>query len=125
MQNTWQRGFPAGRYYAKYLPLVGAGRDPYNEIDIGAATLCEQGGSALKSENAYTPVREFKAGEIREIRIGLGMTQVTFALFMGVSKKTVEAWEAGRNMPDGPARRLLTMAQENPEITRKFRIKTT
>lgn len=76
----------------------------------------------MKSENAYTPVRVFNAGEIR---IGLGMTQVTFALFMGVSKKTVEAWESGRNMPDGPARRLLTVAQENPEITRKFRIKTT
>ena len=43
------------------------------------------------------PVPDFEAKEIKDIRNGLGMTQVLFAGFMGVSIKTVEAWEAGRN----------------------------
>lgn len=79
----------------------------------------------MKNEKVFAPVREYEASEIKEIRNGLGMTQAVFALFMGVSKKTVEAWEAGRNMPDGPARRLLAMAQADPEITEKCKSVTT
>ena len=71
------------------------------------------------------PVPDFQAAEIKNIRNELGMTQVLFAGFMGVSAKTVEAWEAGRNMPDGPARRILAMLQVdrgNPSfcVTLKF-----
>lgn len=75
----------------------------------------------MKKENDFVPVREYGASEIRAIRNSLGMTQAVFALFMGVSNKTVEAWESGRNMPDGPARRLLALAQEDPKITEKCR----
>ena len=35
------------------------------------------------------------------------MTQSVFASYMGVSKKTIEAWECGRTHPTGPAFRLL------------------
>ena len=35
------------------------------------------------------------------------MTQSVFAAYMGVSKKTVEAWECGRTHPTGPVFRLL------------------
>ena len=35
------------------------------------------------------------------------MTQSVFAIYMGVSKKTVEAWECGRTHPTGPVFRLL------------------
>ena len=50
------------------------------------------------------------------------MTQVLFAGFMGVSPKTVEAWEAGRNMPDGPARRILAMLKVDPALPQKLNI---
>ena len=33
---------------------------------------------------------------------------------MGVSVKTVEAWEAGRKHPDGAACRLLYLTQKDP-----------
>lgn len=69
-----------------------------------------------------SPVPEFNAGEIKTIRNELGMTQVLFAGFMGVSTKTVEAWEAGRNMPDGPARRILSMLKTDPQLPQKFHI---
>jgi hypothetical protein len=53
------------------------------------------------------PIKEYSNSEIREIRKKAGMTQNVFASYMGVSKKTVEAWECGRTHPTGPAFRLL------------------
>lgn len=53
------------------------------------------------------PVNEYSNKEIREIRMKAGMTQSVFASYMGVSKKTVEAWECGRTHPTGPVFRLL------------------
>ena len=42
------------------------------------------------------PVKEYSGKEIRDIRTKAGMTQSVFASYMGVSIKTVEAWEGGR-----------------------------
>lgn len=78
----------------------------------------------MKNDCNFAPLRDYEACEIKEIRNSLGMTQAVFALFMGVSKKTVEAWESGRNMPDGPARRLLAMVQADPEIPARYGIVT-
>ncbi len=60
------------------------------------------------------PVATFKPVEIKEIRSKTGLTQSMFAKFMGVSVKTVEAWEAGRNHPDGAACRLLALTKQDP-----------
>ncbi len=46
-----------------------------------------------------TPLEEFTPDEIIKIRTETGLTQVLFAPYMGVSSKTVEAWEAGVNHP--------------------------
>ena len=59
------------------------------------------------------PVQEFSNKEIRDIRMAAGMTQRIFAYYMGVSQKTVEAWENGRNRPGGSACRLMQMIKEN------------
>ena len=53
------------------------------------------------------PIKKYSNKEIREIRMKAGMTQSVFASYMGVSKKTVEAWECGRTHPTGPVFRLL------------------
>ncbi|MGN0341359.1 MAG: helix-turn-helix domain-containing protein [Roseburia sp.] len=64
------------------------------------------------------PIKEYSSSEIRDIRMKAGMTQSVFALYMGVSKKTVEAWECGRTHPTGPAFRLLDiLATEDLEET--------
>lgn len=84
----------------------------YNEGKIKART----------NTITITPVPDFEANEIKNIRNELGMTQVLFARFMGVSTKTVEAWEAGRNMPDGPARRILSMLKADPALPQRFNI---
>lgn len=59
------------------------------------------------------PIKEFSSKEIREIRMNSGMTQRVFAAYMGVSQKTVEAWECGRTHPTGPAYRLMDLLVTN------------
>ena len=61
------------------------------------------------------PVISYTNDEIREIRKKAKMTQAVFALYMGVSVKTVEAWESGRTHPTGPACRLMTILAEGKE----------
>ena len=59
------------------------------------------------------PITEFNKDQIREIRMNAKMTQHVFADFLGVSVKTVEAWERGRTHPTGPAYRLMYMLSHN------------
>jgi putative transcriptional regulator len=53
---------------------------------------------------------------IREIRHKLSVSQAIFAEMLGVSTSSVRAWEQGKREPDGPARRLLQIAEEHPEV---------
>jgi putative transcriptional regulator len=70
-----------------------------------------------------SPVREsYSADEIKGVRKSLGMTQGTFAVVIGVSKKTVESWETGRYAPDGAARRLISLLQKDPKFPEKYEI---
>jgi putative transcriptional regulator len=41
---------------------------------------------------------------------------------MGVSTKTVEAWEAGTNKPIGSARRFLSVLKSDPSLLNKCNI---
>lgn len=66
------------------------------------------------------PLKDFDRTEIKNIRSTLGVSQSIFASIMGVSAKTVEAWEGGRNKPDGAARRLLALIQDDPSITERY-----
>lgn len=73
-------------------------------------------GKANMKTYIILPVKEYTAKEIRQIRIKAGMTQAVFASYMGVSKKTVEAWEGGRTHPTGPVFRLLDILSKNQEV---------
>ena len=58
-----------------------------------------------------TPLPRYQADKIRSIRNTLNLSQMIFAEAIGVSKKTVEAWESGRNKPQGPALRMLQVLE--------------
>jgi len=60
--------------------------------------------------------------DIKDTRKKLGMSQGVFAIVLGVSKKTVESWEAGRYTPDGAARRLISIMQTDPTFPEKYGI---
>lgn len=85
------------------------------------AVAYEQGTLQAKTVRlSVMPVDHYEADEIKEIRKSTGFTQAVFAQYMGVSIKTVEAWEAGRNHPEGAACRLLALTKSDPA----FPIKT-
>jgi putative transcriptional regulator len=75
-----------------------------------------------KTKLTIKPVAIFNTDEIKQIRQRIGLSQVMFAGSMGVSAKTVEAWENGRNKPEGASRRLLEIVRDNPGILRRFQI---
>lgn len=69
---------------------------------------------------AVIPVKEYTPKEVQQIRNSTGLSQSMFASYMGVSIKTVEAWEMGINRPSGVASRILSMMEMDGELTRKF-----
>ena len=92
------------------------------EFDILSAALDEaildakSGNKILNSETVsieIEPLVEYSADTIKDIRKRTGLTQALFAKWLGVSTRTVEAWEAGRNKPSGPSSRLLSLLQQN------------
>lgn len=68
----------------------------------------------------FEPVKEYKAKEVKKIRNSFGFSQSSFADYLGVSKKTVEAWEAGTNRPAGAASRLLRMMELDHDLIKQF-----
>jgi len=91
----------------------------FDDIKLGLeqAIDYEQGTlKARKTTLSVLPLETFTAIEIKDIRKKTGMTQVLFAQYMGVSVKTVEAWEAGRNHPDGASCRLLSITKSHPSF---------
>lgn len=74
---------------------------------------------AKTTKITIAPVGTYGASEIKQIRASTGMTQVVFAKYMGVSTKTVEAWESGRNHPVGSACRLLALTKRDPTFPQK------
>ncbi|MFA6711780.1 MAG: helix-turn-helix domain-containing protein [Candidatus Caldatribacteriota bacterium] len=77
---------------------------------------------ARKTKIAIKPVAMFSSEDIKRIRLSVGLSQVVFASSIGVSPKTVEAWEHGRNKPAGPSRRLLEIIRDNPDVIKQFMI---
>lgn len=74
-------------------------------------------------------IKRFKKGEIslsthrlnapspaKIIRKKLKLSQSAFAGVMGVSARTIQDWEQGRRAPQGPAKSLLRIAEQHPEV---------
>ena len=62
----------------------------------------------------------FESGEdIAALRRFIAMSQVQFALAMGISVHTLRNWEQGRRKPEGPALALLRVAARHPRILRE------
>lgn len=66
------------------------------------------------------PVKVFNSDDVKKIRATTGMSQKTFASYLGVSGKTVEAWESGVNHPSGAASRLLSMLEMDTNLVIRF-----
>ena len=83
----------------------------YNSIMAGLTEAVEdaKGNKKQLTRRVVTilPVKQYTSEQIKEIRNKTKLSQRAFAGYLGVSPKTVEAWEAGTNHPNGSASRLL------------------
>jgi putative transcriptional regulator len=57
---------------------------------------------------------------VKNLRKKLNMTQLVFASVIGVTKKTVEKWEQGKNPVKGAAARFLYLLDLKPELINEF-----
>ncbi|MCW7490999.1 transcriptional regulator [Leptospira meyeri] len=92
----------------------------FNSLKKGLNEAIEfsEGNSNLKFKQTSISVPKlpnFKGKDIKNIRTKLHLTQSVFANTLGVSEKTVEAWESGRNIPQGPAQRMLFVLKNNSD----------
>jgi putative transcriptional regulator len=69
------------------------------------------------------PVPEYKAKDVSRVRTELRLSQRALASVLGVSHRTVEAWEAGRNVPNGPATRVLYLIEKDHSLVDKLVIR--
>ncbi|MBQ8823226.1 MAG: transcriptional regulator [Lachnospiraceae bacterium] len=96
----------------------------YESIISGLTETVEEAKSCEKKLKrrvvTIVPVKEYGAEEVQTIRKSTGLSQRLFAGYMGVSEKTVEAWEVGRNQPSGAASRILHMMEMDSELTKEF-----
>jgi putative transcriptional regulator len=85
--------------------------DQFNEL----LESVRQGGAILRGE--AKPSRSFKVEEpdAKSIRAQYKLSQREFAALLGISINTLQNWEQGRRVPEGPARILLMVAAKHPE----------
>ena len=62
------------------------------------------------------PVPEYRPQDVARVRHALNLSQRGLASVLGVSPRTVEAWEIGKNMPNGSARNLLYLIDNNHDL---------
>ena len=67
-----------------------------------------------------SPIHAHSKEEIKQIRQKLNMTQKLFASALGVSVKTIEAWESGTNAPMGIANRMLELISRDMELLNRY-----
>jgi putative transcriptional regulator len=62
------------------------------------------------------PVRVVIGGpNVSELRAKFGISQEEFAHRFGISLRTLQQWEQKRRAPDGPAKLLLRIIEQQPE----------
>ena len=98
--------------------------DGYSSIIKGLEEAIEYEKGNLKGVKRHVvtvrPLTVYQADKIKKIRTKLELSQTSFASVIGVSKKAVEAWEAGKNIPQGPAQRMLELLDKKPVIAKRY-----
>ena len=77
-------------------------------------TSVRQAGQMKRGRQKAARVAEFDPADVKAIRARLRKSQSEFAAMIGVSVSTLQNWEQGRRVPEGPARALLKVAAEKP-----------
>ena len=62
------------------------------------------------------PLNEYPKEKIKELRQKINLPQKYFAELLGVTLKSVEAWETGKRKPTGSAKRLFQLIEKDPNL---------
>ena len=65
-------------------------------------------------------VSPYNPSEVAKLRKNLNLNQRSFATAIGVSPRTVEAWETGKSMPSGIATRMLYLIEADHNLVEKL-----
>ncbi len=57
---------------------------------------------------------------VAEVRNSLSLTQKAFAAVLGVSSRTVEAWECGKSIPTPTAKKLMFLISQDHSLVQKL-----
>lgn len=71
-------------------------------------------------DGTLTRKRSLPDVNVAEIRHSLSMTQKTFANVLGVSCRTVEAWECGKSNPTPTAKKLIFLISQDHSLIQKL-----
>ncbi len=80
-----------------------------------------QGKRSLRTTTLPLPPKALNARAVKRVRASLHASQAVFARFLNVSTKLVQAWEANRRTPEGPALVLLHIAARQPDVIENVR----
>jgi putative transcriptional regulator len=75
----------------------------------------------LRTTTLPRPPAAFDRRAVKRLRDQLRASQAVFASYLNVSAKLVQAWEAGRRHPEGPALVLLHIAANQPGLIETVR----
>ena len=70
--------------------------------------------------DTFTRKRSLPSVDVADVRSSLNMTQKAFASVLGVSPRTVEAWEAGRTEPTPTAKKLIYLIEQDNSLVQKL-----
>jgi len=85
-----------------------------NDFDLLLSSI-KEAGDIKKGKKDPSRVFEINPPDIKMVRESLHVSQVEFAMMIGVSVRTLQNWEQGRRKPEGPAKALLRVASKNPK----------
>ena len=80
-----------------------------------------QGKRSLRTTTLPLPPKSLNGRAVKRVRASLHASQAVFARYLNVSTKLVQAWEANRRTPDGPALVLLHIAARQPHLIESVR----
>lgn len=97
--------------------------ETFAELVDSMNELLEQtrGKRSLRTTTLLRPPAPFTSRAVKRVRAQLCASQAVFAGYLNVSSKLVQAWEAGRRRPEGPALVLLHIAASQPGVIETIR----
>jgi putative transcriptional regulator len=79
----------------------------------------QEAGAIYRADKKASRRFKFDAPDVKAIREKTGLSQAKFAVVMGVSVRTLQNWEQGHRVPQGPAISLLRIVDHDPETALK------